>query len=244
MRNMKIKREQSLYLQIADQLEMRILKQELKPGDKLPSEQELLGMLEVSRPTIREAVKVLRDRNLVEVRPGDGTYVKQIDADGIHKPLKRYFESKDTPFHELMEIRQIVEPFAARQAAHNINADQIEAMEEAAKTMAETVPNPMVHWEADRIFHTELIQAAGNDMLLAIMLPVYELMKRLVIEVSTYTFTVEDNLPDREYYHKKIIDAIKSKNADEAERLMRRHVNRAAKDVDEYMEIRRKKDMP
>jgi len=242
VRSIKIKRELSLYQQIADQFEVRIVKRELKPGDKLPTEQELMEMLSVSRPTIREATKILRDRDLIEVRKGDGTYVKKFDIGSMYKPIHRLFESMDAPFHELMEIRQIFEPYIASKAAEKATSENLAVLQKAMHDMITTPESPISHWESDKLFHTELFKAAGNSMLLAIIEPVFQLMRQLVLEVSAYTFKVNavsntENHPFKDY-HYEIIKAIKLHDSDRAEQLMRKHLVMAAKDVDTWEKAR------
>ena len=101
----------------------------LQPGDKQPPERELAAMLNVSRPSLREALRALAILNIIEIRQGDGTYVSSLDTELLVEHLDLIFSLDDSTILQLFEVRKIFEPEIAALAAARITADQIQAME-------------------------------------------------------------------------------------------------------------------
>src|SRR5512138_3549788 len=100
-----------LYEQIVGQIERRILAGELKVGDQLPSEHELAQQFAVSRTAVREAVKALRQRGLVEIRPGRGTFITNATSGTIRSSLDMLMKFGNTKGSgNLVEVREILEP--------------------------------------------------------------------------------------------------------------------------------------
>src|SRR6516225_2902688 len=115
-----------LYEKIVEQIERRILTGELKVGDQLPSERELGDQFRVSRTAVREAVKALREKGLVEVRPGRGTFITNTTSQAVRDSLglmMRIGQREDS--RELVEVREMFEPEIAARAASSANEDQI-----------------------------------------------------------------------------------------------------------------------
>ena len=118
-----------VYKAVAQQLEQRIVS-DLKPGDTLPSERELVQMLGVSRSTVREAVHSLELFGLQEVRQGVGTVVRDPATDSPIGPVADALRDKQHHIRELLDVRKMIEPAVARIAARHITPEQVEAMEE------------------------------------------------------------------------------------------------------------------
>src|SRR6202021_2836198 len=111
-------RKGKIYEEVAKQIERLILKK-LKPGDKLPSERELAEMLQVSRSSIRDAIRGLELIGLVEPRQGAGTIVLEISADALVNPFANALKRKQAMVGELLDFRKMLEPpLAARAATH------------------------------------------------------------------------------------------------------------------------------
>ena len=114
----------SIGLQAADAIKALIVSGELKPGDTLPPERKLAGMLGISRPTLREAIRVLSALNVVEPRHGGGTYVTSLDPRQLAQPINFLLQVDRMAFRHLLEVRQVLEVGAARLAAPRITDDQ------------------------------------------------------------------------------------------------------------------------
>ena len=153
---------QRLYRQIAEQLRAGMLSGEYAVGSRLPAERELAVLLGVSRPSVREALIALEVEGWVEVRTGSGIYV-----------LARGLGSKDTPVAaaewgplELIRARRVVEGETAALAATLALPEHLSAMDQALQTMREEAALGQPPLEGDRAFHSAIVQACGNAVLI------------------------------------------------------------------------------
>ena len=153
---------QRLYRQIAEQLRAGMLSGEYAVGKRLPAERELAVQLGVSRPSVREALIALEVEGWVEVRTGSGIYV-----------LARSEGSKDTPVAaaewgplELIRARRVVEGETAALAATLALPEHLAAMDQALQTMREEAALGKPPLEGDRAFHSTIVQACGNAVLI------------------------------------------------------------------------------
>ena len=229
-------RRSSLYEQIADQVEYLIITRKLNPGDKLYPERELVDMMKVSRPTIREAMKVLRDRDLLEHRPGDGTYVKAIDSSVVYGPIYRYFLAKDRPYLELMQIRTLIEPGVAGLVAENPDPAALAELEKTVKELQDALDDPETYSEIDLRFHVGLIKATGNAMLLVILTPILGMMKDEIRDINE--IVRKTSVPKGPEHHREILDCIERGAAEDAREAMRSHLSVAQKDIEKLYRIR------
>src|SRR6202040_1118573 len=139
----KVVRTSRLYEQIVQQIEESVLKGTLKPGDQLPAERELAQQLGVSRTAVREAVKTLREKGLVEAYSGRGTFI----TDGTSQAARQSFDlmvklgqAEGSP--HLAELRLILEPGIAALAAARVTEDDLAAMCEAVAVMDRAQDDP------------------------------------------------------------------------------------------------------
>ncbi|MDP2778208.1 MAG: FadR/GntR family transcriptional regulator, partial [Anaerolineales bacterium] len=166
-----------LYEQIVSQIEQRIEAGDLKVGDQLPSERELAEQFAVSRTAVREAVKALRQKGLVEIRPGRGTFITNGTTDSIRNSLGllMIFGGKDGSIN-LVEVREILEPEIAALAATRITNEYIAVMQEAVEVMDRALADVDVFVEADLDFHLALAEATQNPFIPILMDSIIELL--------------------------------------------------------------------
>lgn len=159
-----------LYEQIVQQIEESITKGDLKVGDQLPAERELAHQFGVSRTAVREAVKALREKGLVEAYPGRGTFITDGTSRSIRQSLDRMIEV-DQPegTAHLVEVREILEPEIAALAAARANEENIASMREAISVMDNAKGDPDAFIEADLDFHLALAEAASNPLILSLI---------------------------------------------------------------------------
>lgn len=156
------------YQQIADQIERAVLSGELKPGDRLPSERELVEQFQVGRSSVREALRVLESNNLVRSRLGDprGPQVLPISADPLRKTMTRFASLQQGSFAALVQFRMIMESSANLLAAQYRTDDHLDAMERANARMRTTIDGNFEEFsQADFEFHQVVAQASGNPLL-------------------------------------------------------------------------------
>ena len=159
-------RRNKLYERIVQQFEMQILGGVLRPGDRLPTEGELGKRFEVSRTTIREAVRVLRDKGMVEIHPRRGTFVTDQTRQAASDSLGRLLQMQGGgPDHsQLLEVRELIEPSIAGLAARRAKPEHVARLQDSLVTMTRSVEaeDAESFIEADVGFHVTLAEATGN----------------------------------------------------------------------------------
>lgn len=154
-----------IYEEIVEQIKQLIMDGYLKPGDKLPSEKNLVESFKVSRSSIREALSALEIMGLVEVRTGEGAFIRRLEEDSI--PASFYWLlSLDTgSVRELLELRKMVEVQAAGYAAERITPDELVRLGQVLEAMKNDLPIQPLAWEkADYLFHYHIAEATHNKM--------------------------------------------------------------------------------
>lgn len=145
-----------------------IISGELRPGDRLPPEQELSESLGLSRSSLREAIKALTMFRVLDVRRGDGTYVTSLTPSLLTDALAFVVDlHQDSSVLELMEVRRVLEAAAVRRAATRATEEQIAALWEAIPSSEGLSVEGLV--EADLTFHGLLARASANDYLVGML---------------------------------------------------------------------------
>jgi GntR family transcriptional repressor for pyruvate dehydrogenase complex len=204
---------------IVDQIETLIIRSELRVGDPLPPERELAQRLGVGRNALREAIGKLAQKGLLEVRPGSGTYVAQPSGAFISDSLHFLLRLNPGLLLDLMKARAIIETELAVMAAEKANAAQVQGMKTAVDTMQANRHDPDAYVEADLAFHTELSQAAGNQVLVLILASLRSAMRENIRYFATLADAIERNVQ----YHRGIYEAIAARRPDAARAAMQAH---------------------
>ena len=222
-------RTSRLYEQIVKQVEESILKGQLKPGDQLPPERDLAQRFGVSRTAVREAVKALREKGLVEAYTGRGTFVTNGTSQAIRQSLDLIVKiSRQEGTLHLAELRRILEPEIAALAAPRIEEQLVATMREAVASMDRSIRahDPEGYIEADLDFHLALAEAAGNPLILALIDSIVALLR----DQRSRIFNVDGGPERGQYHHKRILKAIEARDADEARVAMLAHLEQVRED--------------
>jgi len=199
-----------LYEQIVSQIEQRIEAGDLKVGDQLPSERELAEQFAVSRTAVREAVKALRQKGLLEIRPGRGTFITNGTSDTVRNSLGMLMKIGMTKGSgDLVEVREILEPEIAALAATRMTDEYISAMQEAVNIMDTALDNVDVFVEADLDFHLALAEGTQNLIIPILMDSIIDLLR----EQRKRTGLTKGGLQRGQIHHKKILDAVTRRDA-------------------------------
>src|SRR5215472_9788271 len=202
--------------QTAEQIERSIRKRKLKPGDQLPAERELAQSFRVSRTAVREAIKALREKRLVEIYSGRGTFVTH-PARKAKQPLYLKIRiGREEGFMHLAELRQILEPEIAALAASRIDEQLLATMREAVAAMDSSLHDPGAYVEADLDFHLAMAEAAGNPLVLSLLDSIVGILR----EQRTQIFNVDGGPERGQYHHKRILQAMERGDADAARAAM------------------------
>jgi len=213
-----------IYEQIVDQIGILVADGQLKPGDRLPSERELVERFQVSRASIREAISALEMMGLIEVRSGEGSYIRQVNIDSVVAPLAwMLFIEKDTDL-ELYEVRKILEVQAAGVAAERAEVDEIRDMYEALEAMRVDLEIGGLGEKADHHFHFSVARATHNKILIRLMNTISDTMEKTLKSSRSRLYEDKDT-PMRLYQeHCSLYEAIKHHNVLEAQQLMLNHL--------------------
>lgn len=223
----KIVRPSRLYEQIVQQVEESIHKGTLKPGDQLPPERELAQQFGVSRTAVREAVKALREKGLVEAYPGRGTFIMDEASYSIRLSLDRMMKlGQAEGSGYLVEVREILEPEIAALAAARAGEDDLAAMREAVAVMNDSKKDPDAFIEADLDFHLALAEAAANPLILSLIDSIVGLLREQRMRI----FQVEGGPERGQYHHKRILEAIEHRDPAGAREAMKAHLQQVRED--------------
>ncbi|MEW6669498.1 MAG: FadR/GntR family transcriptional regulator [Thermodesulfobacteriota bacterium] len=207
--------------QIADVIQEKILKERLKTGTSLPSEQELAQEFDVSRTVVREALRILEISGLVMVKKGaaGGVFVSDSYHAPIRKSLKNMVARGQVSIDHLFDVRLLIEPHIAREAALHVTEKDIAGLEELFRDCELNQQDPVLLKKNNLNFHLLLARASGNPLFSVLLESVFELL----IEYSLDFF---DSSYEKHFYktHEKIFHLIKRRKSQEAERLMREDI--------------------
>jgi len=161
---------QKLNEQIAEKIQLQITDGKLKPGDRLPPERELAGLLRVNRATVREAIHLLRERGLVERKNGRGTRIVAMLPGNVGAAIDRLFISNNCSHRELQDFRGIFEPKVAAFAAAKAGPEDIKKLGAVLRVLEEAwvIQDPVSLASADAQFHLALAAASHNTLMLAV----------------------------------------------------------------------------
>ncbi len=215
-----------LYEHIVAQIEQQILGGTLRPGDRLPNERKLAEQFRVSRTVVREAVKALREKGLVQGYQGRGTFITNGTASAVRHSLGLMMKiGSSQSANDLAEAREILEPEIAALAAKRATKEHLEAIRQAVVTMETALNNVDAFVEADLQFHLTLAHATQNPLIPTLIDPIVDLLR----EERKRTFK-HGGAARGQAHHKKILDAILRRDADAARAAMRAHLKQVRKD--------------
>ncbi|MBE1162225.1 FadR/GntR family transcriptional regulator [Dyella acidiphila] len=209
----------NLHGHVTQELGVRIVSGALRPGESLPREEVLAEQMAVSRTALREAMRVLSAKGLIEARPKVGTrvreerYWQQLDADVL---AWRCASMPTADFvQKLVEMREIFEPAAAALAARRSNAEQFERIEAAYQAM-EASRNTDEWAEADLEFHEAVLIATNNELMISLFSVVETALASYFVLSARKSSDFKYSLP----YHRKVYEAIRKRQPDVARRAM------------------------
>lgn len=217
-----------VFEQIAEQIEKRILSGELRRGDRLPTERELSEQFHASRTAVREAMKTLAQKGLVDMRPGRGTIVIDGTSQAMRDSLGLMMKVGQAGSSDsLVELREIIEPEIAALAAARAMDEQIAAMREAVKVMDINLQEANAYIAADNDFHRALATGTQNVLILALVDSIVDLLS----EQRKQIFSL-DGAPERgQIHHKRILESVVLRDAEAAREAMRAHLQQVREDV-------------
>ena len=209
------------------QIETLILQGVLRPGARLPAERELAALLEVSRPTVREALAQLEAKGLIAVRPGGGAFVAEVLGSAFAPPLIELFATHDAALFDYIEFRRDLEGLAASRAAQRATEADKDVIRSVFARMrdAHEEKSPETEAEIDADFHMAIFEAAHNVVMLHMARSIYELLRRGVFYNRAATYAEKDNRDQLLAQHEAIHDAVLSGEPERARRAVEDHLD-------------------
>jgi GntR family transcriptional regulator, transcriptional repressor for pyruvate dehydrogenase complex len=206
---------------VLEQLQQLILEGRLRPGERLPAEQELSEALGVGRSTVREAKKTLTDRGLIESRGRLGTFVVGPPTDITRHPALRHLLA-DPTLPDLYEGRLVVEVAAIRLATQRASDRDISELYDYLRQVErDIVRNDADVWPRLVTFHRSLVRMAHNNVLLSI----FDLLAHLLMAHQVPFYPSVAELQREVVSHRELVDCIAGRDPEAATELMRDHLD-------------------
>lgn len=215
-----IKPKERLYQEIVDQIQQQILSGALKPGDQIPAERDLAERFGVSRTAVREAIKSLTEKGLIEVFVGRGTFVTNLSTDRVVESITLLLRNEQHNVASLQEARELLEVPTARLAASRRSDAHIARLRALASEMEEERSLSPRLVDGDTEFHVEVARATGNPILVLLSQTIVALLR----SERLYREDFDGSLPAAFADHREIVDAIEDCDGDRASRAMTEHL--------------------
>lgn len=206
---------------IVERLLKLIQEKQLKPGDRLPPERELAALMQVSRPSLREALRTLSFMNVVEVRPGSGTYITSLETELLVEHLEFAVFLDDSTFMQLFETRKILEVGIIALSASKITDEEIAKLEACLQEAQQVMDDAEAFMREDIKLHKIIVQACHNPILLRFMESINRLGEASRKRTTQIPGVVEQVMED----HRAIVQALKKRDPEAARAAMLAHLN-------------------
>ncbi len=222
----KISLVEDVIREISNYILEGILQGTIQTGSKIPPERELSESLGVGRSTLREAVKVLAMLGLLEVRPGQGTFVADGSSDFYAAPLAWGLLIGERSITELVEVRSLLDCEAASLAAQRATKEELENLGQDYERMRQAMidGDPIQFAEADVRFHMSVALGAHNTVIFQTMRTIRRLLElwisKVLVDLESLSVTLDE--------HRQVYERICDGDANGAKEAMRRHVQAAA----------------
>ena len=230
-------RQNRIFQDVVEQIQEAIIDGQLKVGDRLPAERDLKEMLQTSRSTLREALRVLEQKGLIEIKlgMGGGAVVKKVTSDLVAESLDLLIRSNQVSLKHIAEFRERVEGDVVRLATSRLTKSDIDALEklldDSRKCLARGVEGVPDFLSADQHIHQYFAKITGNPIYVSLFKTMHNNIRRYFDELLFKEESeMRENLQDLE----SVVAAMKKGDADTACKIVRIHVRR----FNNYMEIR------
>lgn len=216
-----------LYQRIVEQVEQALLSGELKPGQRLPSERELVTQFGASRSTVREALRVLESSAVVRSRPGDpnGPEILPFSTAALAKQMTRLVQVDEVSLAELISFRMILDGSANMLAARLRSAKELAAMEETIAVMADAIDQGYDEFsEADVAFHDAVAQASRNSLIQVCNQVVRSVVLSLISDKVSHARDSKALMCESLRHHEEVLEAIRKGDGPAAAQISRRNL--------------------
>lgn len=221
-----ISRNLNLADKVVEQLTDAIMSRQIQPGERLPSERNLGEKFKVSRTVVREAFRSLAARGLVRVTAGRGVEVQEFGSENVADSMRLLVRGrKQLDYGKVNEVRTVVEVQTAGLAAERAQPEDIERLERICDEHDRALRdgNIVAAGELDFQFHRELVRACDNELLVAMLDSIADVLREVRNQAMGVPHASEDGLKA----HRRILKSVKSGNATSARNAMAEHLAEA-----------------
>ncbi len=218
-------------------IEKKILNQDWTPGTKIASENQLAQDLGVSRISVREAIEKMVALNVLTKKQGEGTFVNELSASIYLNGLIPMILLEKDNLIDILEFRLVIEVDSARLCAERCDKEDLELLEECYEEMCMHKDEPENFSYSDYNFHMAIARGTGNSLIIKVNSILTDLWKFHQREINKY-LGPKGGLDA----HRKILDAIKGRDAELAALFMKRHIERTLNDIRKIKEMERMQD--
>ena len=219
--------------QIADCLEEEIISGG-KVGERLASEQQLSERFEASRTIVREALKILRARGLIASRTGSGAYITRPDVQDLTHMVSRIIRMDDQiNYASIYDVRYYLEAAAVRAAVERASEENLAELDEILLRLRNYNLGVLERRDLDFQFHKSIARHSGNPLLSLLVETMANVFKD-IIEIGIF---VEGGIEDAITRHQRIMDALRDRDADRAEKMVYEHLEQSRRNYEVYYKI-------
>ena len=222
-------KQEKISTKIVEQIKSLIKEGDLKPGDALPPERELVKVFNVSRASLREALNSLAGMGFLEMSQKHRTIVKSLASGRMTEPLQLLIKDDIQTVFELIEVRKAIETWNAYHAAERAKDDDIARLEKSLELMRTKIEQRISVVEDDADFHLAMAEATHNKIQTHLMFSIYDLLKE---SLGGYYKSIR--MQDIYEQHCKVVEAIKKRDPDLASRRMQEHLDYVESRVKEF----------
>jgi GntR family transcriptional regulator, transcriptional repressor for pyruvate dehydrogenase complex len=209
-----------VYQDVREHIQDLIRKGDLRVGDKLPPERKLAETFDVSRNSVREAIRVLTENNIVQSRQGDGTYVCAADDGSLMNSFARALGNKRRRVREIFEFRRILEPQIAFLAASNITRNEIDRLKVLTFDQERRIVSGEEDSDLDAAFHLSLARATRNSVIVQVLRSLNDVLS----ETRSDGLQSEERRTASLRTHILIVDALEKRDPEATKQAMKAHL--------------------
>jgi DNA-binding FadR family transcriptional regulator len=224
-------RSPALHKAVQDYIKEYILENNLKPGDPLPPEGQLVEELGVGRSSVREAVKALQSLGIVEIRQGNGLFVRELNFDPMLETFLFGMQFNPHTLAELLQVRVWLETAVIGDIVDRIHEDELNKLEALLKTWEERVRAGEEYSDLDESFHTTIYGVIGNETLMKLISVFWIVFVTLENEI-----THDPNPREVLNAHRSILEAIKARDSSLTRKRLVQHFNSIRIRTQKYLE--------
>lgn len=208
-----------IYEMIMEQIKDIVKNGKLKSGDKLPSERDLCEKLEVSRASVREALRALQMLGLIESKHGEGNFINENFENSLLEPLSIVFLLLGSKSGDVLDLRKIIEPETAVLAAKNITNEQLTELKEIMDELNDNFDTEICA-SLDKKFHYKIAQASGNNLISTVMFSISSLIEKYIENSKIHTL----NKTLVKLHHEEIWRALEAHDGAAASTAVKKHL--------------------